>query len=343
MISSLMVTLWPTMPHFRRYAGMGADVLAGIRLNSAMIGIDELYDALSIVGSLPKGHAPCYFDVKGRQLRVAEIIENANYLELRLNHPIKAQTPATVLFKAGSDPARLVKISEDGKRLLFDRNPRWSVRVGESLHFPEGVDVIAKSIFTEFETQKINLVRNSGLIRRWFLSYVESIDDIDQFHELVAPYQYDELLLKIESPRGLDFAREWGHKLGHKIHLTAATGDLYVEVPQPHDILESVQTIVKADPNAVMASRMFLSVCRTPSTHLANQVRKLAERYPDAAAEILRTVGESVAPRDPDFADFAQVEWLKAQGYKRFMLCDELCLHEKMLDVAVGAFHAVNK
>ena len=42
----LYVTLWPTFPHFRRFAV--DDRLAGIRLNSAMIHVHELDAELEI-------------------------------------------------------------------------------------------------------------------------------------------------------------------------------------------------------------------------------------------------------------------------------------------------------
>ena len=46
---------------------------------------------------------PLWFDVKGRQLRVVEALDNPDYLDLRMNHPIKVDTPTVVLLKAGAD------------------------------------------------------------------------------------------------------------------------------------------------------------------------------------------------------------------------------------------------
>ena len=43
----------------------------------------------------------------------------------------------------------------------------------------------------------------------------------------------------------------------------AARGDLYVEVDRPHLILNAMEKIIKADPNAIAASRMLNSLKNT--------------------------------------------------------------------------------
>jgi hypothetical protein len=51
-----------------------------------------------------------------------------------------------------------------------------------------------------------------------------------------------------------------------------------------------------------------------------------------------RFLRNSIVGRDvPSNADFEQLAWLYDIGYRRFMLCDELCLREELL---VTASHA---
>src|SRR5271168_1558927 len=100
MKTELLVTLWPSFPHFKRFAYDTR--IDGIRLNSAMMGNPELDKELELIEQMP-GTCPLFFDIKGRQLRVTEVIPNQKYLDIRLNHPIEVKTPGVVLFKAGAD------------------------------------------------------------------------------------------------------------------------------------------------------------------------------------------------------------------------------------------------
>lgn len=301
MSPELLVTLWPSFPHFPRFADDGR--LVGIRLNSAMMSHPELDKELGLIRELNPS-VPLYFDVKGRQLRVTEVLDNPEYLDFRLNHPIKVKTPTEILFKAGADIGLLGSVSEDGFRLTLSQNPHYRVRPGESIHLRHPSLEVGGPLFTDAELEKIEKVRASGLISRWFISYVEEARDVDIFREIVGPDA--ELMLKIESKRGLTFVRE-GFKKSERVRLVAACGDLYVEVDRPHEILSAVESIVKADPEAVAGSRLLLSVIREPV---------------------------------PSFADFAQLAWLKSIGYRSMMLCDELCLKGELLATAVNAFDA---
>jgi len=294
----LLVTLCPSFAHFKRFAR--DERLVGIRINSAMLSPDELDKELRLAKDLP---VPLWFDVKGRQLRIAEILENPDYLDIRLNHPITVNTPTVVLLKAGGDQGLLGEVSEDGYRLTFSGNPYYKVKDGESLHIKDPSLRVHGDLFSEVELEKIEKVKAAG-ITRWFLSYVEEQSDIDQFRELVG--QDAELMLKIESKRGLRFVEEQFHK-DEFTRLVAACGDMYVEVDKPHHILGALQTVIDHDPEAIAASRMLLSIVHEPV---------------------------------PSMADFAHLAWLYEMGYRSYMLCDELCLKEDFLSMATNAFRA---
>lgn len=294
----LLVTLWPSFKHYPRFANDGR--LAGIRLNSAMMSNPELDKELETIAQVPC-KMPLYFDVKGRQPRVVEVFPNEDHLDLRLNHPVDVNTPCMVLFKGGVDSGLLDHLEEGGRRLVFQGGPKYKVKPGESLYLRDPSLRIRGTLFTPEEVTKIEKVRAAGFTR-YFLSYVEEERDVDLFLELVG--KDAEVWLKIESMRGLSYVAEKFKKRDNLV-LVAARGDLYVEIDKPHQIAAAMRLIVEKDPKACVGSRILLSVADSPV---------------------------------PSCADFLELEWLYDIGYRRMMLCDEICLKESLLGAAVNAF-----
>lgn len=293
-----LVTLWPTFPHFRRFALDNR--LSGVRLNSAMIKVDELNNELDVANAAV-GHVPLYFDIKGRQLRVTETLPCKDHLELKLNHPISVDTPTMVLFKAAADRALLEKVV-DGNHLIFRGGPEYMVYPGESLHIRDPDLEVQGELFTEQEKKKIEMAKKAGF-NRFFLSYVESQRDIDEFREYVGDSY---VIAKIENKKGLNYVQN-EFKQADNLNLMAATGDLYVEVDRPHDILDAIKLIIKKDPKGYVGSRILLSVIHEPV---------------------------------PSMSDLAHLGWLYEIGYRRMMLCDELCLKENLLGRAVNVLES---
>jgi hypothetical protein len=299
----LSVTLWPSFPHFGRFAVDNR--ISAIRLNSAMINYAELDAELELLSKIYTT-VPLFFDVKGRQLRVTEVIPNKNHLDLRINHPIEVETPTPVLFKAGVDVSLLKSVTEDGHRLTFSGGPAFEVKAGESLHIRHSTLKVGGNQFTDAELQKIEKVKNAGFTN-YFLSYVECQKDVDEFISLVG--DGSRINLKIENKKGLDYAENEFVKTDN-LTLVAARGDLYVELDKPHEILNAVKLIIDKDPDAIVGSRILLS-----------------------------TITDSV----PSCSDFSELAWLYDIGYKNMMLCDELCLKEKLLARAVNVFDSFRK
>ncbi|MDQ7814382.1 MAG: pyruvate kinase [Patescibacteria group bacterium] len=298
----LFVTLWPSFPHFLEFAD--DERIAGIRLNSAMMSQTELEQELAIASA--QADVPLWFDVKGRQLRIAEVLPNEDHLDIRLNHPIRVPTPSDVLFKAGADGAQLHHLEEDGLRLVFVGGPHYKVREGESLHVRDPALEVLGPIFTAQELAKIERVKKAG-IKRWFLSYVEEQRDVDLFRELIGTDA--QIMLKIESRRGLEYvAKDFEKSDG--ITLVAARGDLYVEVDRPHDVLKATKLVLEKDPQACVASRLLLSCINGPV---------------------------------PECVDFSELAWLYDIGYRNMMLCDELCLKGNLLARAMNVFEAFRR
>ncbi|MBU1030918.1 MAG: pyruvate kinase [Nanoarchaeota archaeon] len=275
------------------------DRLAGIRLNTAMVKSFELDDEFKKANDI-KGTVPLWFDIKGTQLRITEVYPTKDHLELTLNHPIDVQTPSGVLFKAGADYAMLKEVV-DGNHLIFDGGPEYMVYEGESLHIRHPSLEVKGPIFLDYEIEKIEKAKKAGFTK-FFLSYAESKKAIDEFRSYVG--KESEIIAKIENKKGLEYvASEF--KPEPNLSLMAARGDLYVEVDKPHHMLDALKLIVQKDPRAYVGSRILLSIINQPV---------------------------------PSCADLSDVAWLYDIGYKRMLLCDELCLKGDLLGVAVNVF-----
>ena len=374
----MLVTLWPSFPHFAEYARHPS--VMGVRLNSAMMSCPELDKELAIASeawnNLPEGWtdegrrkfweamqtsgtAPLFYDIKGRQPRVIEVLENPNFLDIRLNHPIEVKTPAPIIFKGGMDFGVLGSLEDGGQRLIFQANPMFKVKAGESLCIRAPHRILGDP-FTEAEREKIAKVRAAGFTR-YFLSYVEEQSDVDSFRELVG--KDAEIWLKIENERGLRYVREDFVKEDGLV-LVAARGDLYVEIDKPHMIHKAMKLIIEKDPRACAASRLLLSVVdKTSDTEtLWKYTGDLGETFylhfrtregeqpvlspatgrPVQAPPVktyLNTMKMTVNPV-PSCADFMELQAIYDMGYRCMMLCDELCLRGDLLGTAINAFDA---
>jgi len=275
--------------------------IAGIRINSAMMYADEVEGEMKIVQAVREWSRPLFFDVKARQLRITKVNPVADHLEVRINHPIEVETPTPVLFKAGEDSALLVDVL-DKDYLVFRKGPYYNVKEGESIHIRHPSLKILGGTFPEYELEKIDRVK--PFFNRWVISYVEGWDDVQALRDIIGPEPA--LGLKIENKRGLDFvANQW--KSCENTFLIGAQGDLYVECDKPHEMLGAVRMIAKKDPTAWIGSRMLLSC---------------------------------VEQEVPSAADFAQLAWLYDQGYRKFLLCDDLCIQGDRLNRALNVFEA---
>lgn len=264
-------------------------VVSGLRLNTVMPLKETPGEALA---RLCGYGLPVWVDLKGRQLRVVGAAVPP-YTEVRLSHPISLDTPADAWFSDGNEPARILGVN--GDRLILADGPRRLIGPGESLNIPHPSLKIHGTL-TETDRAYLEAMRGLGL-RQAMLSYVESPADVDEVRALLPGA---EVLLKIESPRGLDFARR--HKSAHG-HLVAARGDLFVEVGRPHRIARALREIIAADSEAVVASRLFDSLACQPV---------------------------------PSSADIGDAAFLLALGYRTFMLGDQICFNRDSVIAALN-------
>jgi len=107
-----------------------------------------------------------------------------------------------------------------------------------------------------------------------------------------------EIVSKIESLKGIELIKK--NNIGA---LMAARDDLYLQSGQNYDMMEHLKIIIKNDTNAICASGIFLS--------LENS--------------------EKVS-----FADYSDLDHMYNLGYRRFMLCDNICNYR--FDEAIAAW-----
>ncbi len=285
-----------TVPPYAPFLGEVAShpIVCGLRLNTVMPLAESPAEVLVRLTGLG---APLWVDLKGRQLRVAEAAVPP-FTEVRLSHRISVRTPAEAWFHDGREPARIVAV--DGDRLILEDGPRRVVGPGESVNIP-GASLEIEGTLTDLDRIYLAAMKEVGL-KRVMLSFVERVEDAAEVLELLPGA---ELRLKIESRRGLAFARTHGASHGH---LVAARGDLFVEVGKPHRIVGALREILAADPEAMVASRIFPSLAYHP------------------------------VPECPEIGDVA---FLLSLGYRTLVLGDEVCLRRDSVMAALNLLQAV--
>jgi len=287
-----IVTVPPYAPFLKDVARH--PVVCGLRLNTVMPLKESPVEVLQRLSALGQ---PLWVDLKGRQLRVVGAAIPP-YTEVRVSHRLRVPTPVDAFFSDGDEHARIAAV--DGDRLILEDGPRRLIGPGESVNIIHPALKIEGTL-TELDRTYLAAMREVHL-SRVMLSYVECPSDVEEVHALLPGA---EVVLKIESQRGLTYVREHGAGQGR---LMAARGDLYVEVLRPHRIVSALRDIIAADPHAVVASRIFDSLGRYPV---------------------------------PESADIGDVAFLLSLGYRTFMLGDQVCLRRDSVLEALNLLEAV--
>ncbi len=269
-------------------------LVSGFRLNTVMPLKESPREALA---RLSKFGQPLWVDLKGRQLRVAAPAIPP-FTEIKLSHKIKVHTPVDAFFSDGNERACVAAV--DGDRLIMEDGPRRMIGPGES------VNIIHPSLeiegtLTESDKTYLSSMKELGL-KKVMLSYVESAADVQEVCDLLPGA---EVVLKIETQRGLEFAKRYGAQHGR---LMAARGDLYVEVLQPHRVISALRVVIDGDKNAIVASRLFDSLAWQPV---------------------------------PVSADITDAAYLLEIGYRTFMLGDQICMKRDSVIEALNLLEAI--
>ncbi len=286
-----------TLPPYASFAEEVArhPLVVGFRLNTVMpLAAETPRGALERLSRLGP---PLWVDLKGRQLRVTEAA-TPPFTSVRVSHRLRVPTPCDVFFGDGREAARLLAV--DGDRLVLEDGPRRVVGPGESVNVVHPALEVEGSL-TDGDRAWLAAMKEAGLSRA-MLSFVEKEEDVE---ELRAALPGVEPMLKIESRRGLAFAGRHGGRLGR---LVAARGDLYVEVREPHRLVGALRGVIAADPEAVVASRLFPTLSRTPV---------------------------------PVASEICDAAFLLGLGYRTFLLGDEVCLRREPVLAALDLLGAV--
>lgn len=269
-------------------------LVVGLRFNTVMPLTDGKDKVLERLASLGK---PLWVDLKGRQLRVVGAAIPP-YSELRISHAVRVRTPVDVYFSDGRETGRIVAV--EGNRLILEDGPRRIIGPGESLNIVHPSLEILGTL-TATDRAYLSAMGRLGL-QHVMLSYVESPDDAAEVRSLLPGA---DVVCKIESGRGLDFARVHGPGPDR---LLAGRGDLYVEVGRPHKVVGALREILAADPEAIVASRLFEGLAFDPV---------------------------------PECRDITDAAYLLALGYRTFMLGDAVCLNRETVMAALALLEAV--
>jgi hypothetical protein len=288
-----IVTAPPYAPFLKEVADH--PLVCGLRLNTVMPLAEP---PAAVLERLSRLGPPLWVDLKGRQLRVTAAAVPP-FTEVRLSHRIRVPVPADAFFHDGREHARVLAV--DGDRLILEDGPRRVVGPGESVNIVHP-DLEVEGTLTETDRAYLAAIQEARIAPRVMLSYAERPEDAAEVRGLLPGA---ELMLKIESRRGLAFAAAHGATHGQ---LVAARGDLYVEVGKPHRIVGALRSVIAADPEAVAASRLFPSLARHPV---------------------------------PECAEIDDAAFLMALGYRTFLLGDEVCLRRESVLAALDLLAAV--
>jgi pyruvate kinase len=287
-----IVTAPPYAPFLAEVAAH--PLVCGLRLNTVMPVRGGPSEALE---RLVAYEQPLWVDLKGRQLRVVGAAIPP-YTEVQVSHPLRVKTPVEAFFADGTECVRVAAV--DGDRLILEDGPRRLIGPGESVNIVHpSLDI--EGTLTAPDRAYLAAMQEMGLTRV-MLSYVESLADVAEVQQLLPGA---EVIVKIETQRGLAYAHQHGSSQGR---LMAARGDLYVEVLRPHRIIGALRDIIRADPQAIVASRLFDSLAHHPV---------------------------------PSSADLGDVAFLLTLGYRTFMLGDVVCLRRDSVLEALNLLQAL--
>ena len=289
-----------------------------VRLNTTL----PVHDSLDTILSNIKAQADpkdVWIDLKCRQLRIQDYNVNiTNEKEthyITLSHNITLNTPSEMFVDDGNYVGKINSV-QNGNQIVVESSTEnryglplpsqgeVGIRPGMSINILDP-SLKIDGYLTQKDKDYIDAAKKVGM-HNYLLSYVEQKSDIEDILKLDPDAQ---IIAKIESKKGLDFVKKVYPKYKGNVHLMAARGDLYVELDKPDEIITACEHIINADPEAVLASRLFESL-KNP-----NQM-----------------------PKSQDIFD---VYCGMRMGYKRFMIGDDVCLKKESVESAIGLFDTI--
>lgn len=234
---------------------------------------------------------PVWIDLKGRQLRIKQWIDPYQGI-IQLNHKITVDCPARI-FLRGDDSLGITHVKED--TLYVDQPPRYALGAGQSVNV-HGENLVIDGYLTEGDHEYLHHCCKFEHYN-FMLSFVESMQDIWDVETVLLSKGVElnatKLVLKIESPLGVQLVKDDSELDLHGYTLMAARDDLFINTPEPKvKVLDALKDLATRDSEAMVASRIFAGIEQTGSATMA---------------------------------DFADIRLMQSFGYKTFMLSDGLC------------------
>jgi hypothetical protein len=256
-------------------------LVGGVRYNTGLRSPYSAQETLQkIIALTTVYNKKLWVDLKNRQLRIVHWAI-PNYGKIILNHEIEVDCPCRVYFR-GNEWSEL-KVAR-GNVIYVDPPPRQAVGEGQAINI-HGKNLRIKGFLTEEDKSYLGAAWDLG-INDFMLSFVESIDDVNQVREFFGGDV--NLALKIESPKGIDLVNSGNYLSPYT--LVAARDDLMINIGENKAaMLPALAQIVLRDPQAIVASRIF------------------------AGLETAQTVS---------LGDYADLRLMHLLGYKNFMLSD---------------------
>ncbi|MEM3564326.1 MAG: pyruvate kinase [Candidatus Jordarchaeaceae archaeon] len=253
-----------------------------------------------------------WIDLKCRELRITKTTELTKYSNiLELNHKIQVQTPTLLYYNEGNNFLQIDRVIDGNKLQIhipgnLSDNFKVTFGKGAPLNIPHH-SLIVEGYLTAQDKIFVEAARKLE-IHNYLLSFVEQKADITELLKLDPEAK---IIAKIESMRGLEFVEHTYEEVKENVRLMAARGDLYVELERPHQVLNALSKIIKADKDAIAASRILESALNP-------------EKLPHCS----------------DISDFGL---LLKMGYRSFLLGDYICEKEEALKSALGLMHAIHQ
>ncbi len=283
--------------------------ISGLRFNSAIPFSETPSEIIEILKKKTKGK-DLWIDLKCRELRITEDVIVPKDL-IPLNHKIEVNLPNAMYFNEG-ERYLIIEDVVDGNKLKIKKPKNapddFHVRFGKgaSINIPDD-SLKIEGYLTENDIKYIKASSESG-IHNYMISFVEQASDIKEVLELDPDAR---MVAKIESKKGLEFIKLRYDPFEDKVRLMAARGDLYIELDRPHEILNAMASIIKKDPDAILASRILLSTLEQESI--------------------------------PSCSDLCDIGFVLKLGYQNFMIGDHVCEKEKALKSALGILLQIMK
>ncbi len=176
--------------------------------------------------------------------------------------------------------------SVDGNKVFLMNPPREALGKGQSVNIIGNTPEILDDYLTEQDLAYLEACKQLN-VRNIMASFVENKEDLNVIEDIMGGKV--NICSKIESKKGVIFAgQSWGF-----IRCMAARDDLYIELEGNYkEMMDALKSIIATDPKAICASRIFTSLERRDA---------------------------------PSFADYEDLEMMYSMGYRRFMLCDNVC------------------